>query len=351
MKFLQYCFTVSLAVCLLGCDADDETNNQNTEQEPLEITDNASWMSAVIAYYAEQNITLTDICFPRAHDAGNYLETSCTIGANACNTRTQEIDIENMLLAGVREFDMRPHLFAEDNIFYTHHYTSCGGLGCNGDSFENMLQAIKSFLDTHAEIVIIDINHYCETNQNDEQLINLINNTLGNRLYKETSSTQNNVLETPLNQIISLDDNTGKAIVTYEGLTPSPEHRALGMFTENGTFTTAGSYANKFIFEEMYADQLAKFENYEASTQSLFEISWTLTQNTDIAIECAIGDSTNSIYNLATIAKENLSSSVDEMIENGTIRKGKIPNTISIDIANNFVTNECIKITKLNLEE
>lgn len=346
MKSVKYLFFILFLSSFFACVDDDSIIDETPAI--LNTTPN-NWMAQILRFYSEDTITLTDICFPRAHDAGNYFESFCTVGASACNTRTQEIPIAAMLEAGIREFDMRP-ILAADSVYYTHHYTGCGGLGCNGDSFENMLLAIKTFLDSHAELIIVDVNHFCETNNADETLVTLINNTLGNRLFTQTTEDTTPFLNLDLKDVVSLENNTGKAIVTYEGLQETAETRAFGQFSESGSFVTEGSYSNKFVVEEMKADQLAKFEHYEPSENSLFEISWTLTQNTQMAIDCALGDSTNSIFNLATLANNELANSVEAFVADSTFQKGKIPNVISIDRANTFVTDACIEITKLNLE-
>lgn len=102
----------------------------------------------------------------------------------------------------------------------------------------------------------------------------------------------------------------------------------------------------------MKADQFARFQNFDGeNSQNLFEISWTLTQNTEMAVQCFVGDSTNSILNLAAIANQNLASSIDECIENESIRKGNIPNQISVDAADTVATNVCLRISELNLNE
>ncbi len=340
-----------LIILFFACDQDDHSIDENNEIEPEVLTTSPeSWMSDIATFYREAEVKLTQICYPRAHDAANFTETSCTVGGNPCNTRTQQLSIAEMLMAGVREFDMRPHLYAEDNNYYGHHYTGCGGLGCNGDSFENMLNQIHDFLESYPEIVIVDINHFCETNLEDENLLNLIESSLGERLHTQNADDTIPLLQQPLLSIVDIESGKGKAIVTYEGLSEDAESRALGRFAESGSFSTAGSYANKFIFEEMRADQLAKFENFTEAGNSLFEISWTLTQNTDMAINCAIGDTINSIENLAATANANFSASIDEFINSGIIQKGKIPNIINIDFADTFVTEKCVRITELNLE-
>lgn len=41
---------------------------------------------------------------------------------------------------------------------------------------------------------------------------------------------------------------------------------------------------------------------------------------------------------------------MDNLIASNAIRKGKIPNIIFVDFADAFVTNLCIKLSKLNIE-
>ncbi len=147
----------------------------------------ADWMTILLTENPDRAISLKNICIPRAHDAGMYVLTTCTFGANACNTQTQDLNMTNMLEKGVRNFDIRP-VFA-GGIYFTQHKTGCeDALGCRGDRMINILQQTRDFVEQHSELVILDFGHFCNVAPLDAGLQELVNSTLGDRLYKERES-------------------------------------------------------------------------------------------------------------------------------------------------------------------
>lgn len=235
---------------LSSCSKEGESVNENLVYELPEqlVLEAQNWMTWLLLTHKNQSIRLKDICLPRAHDAGNYLETECTTGGTACNTRTQILDMAAQLNAGIRVFDMRP-VKHTDGEFYAYHTSDCGGLGCNGDSFENMLLAVRNFLDTNSELVILDINHLCETSSGDAELTDLISSTLGERMYRETETTEFNLGLKPLIELVDLDNKKGIAVVTYEDLSANTENRQAGLFAQ-AAFPTQGSYSNNPVLKK-----------------------------------------------------------------------------------------------------
>jgi hypothetical protein len=59
-----------------ACKDDDKIRDLDTH---------ADWMTSLI-YTKGDAVTLKNLSMPGAHDAGMYELTSCTVGANACNT-------------------------------------------------------------------------------------------------------------------------------------------------------------------------------------------------------------------------------------------------------------------------
>jgi hypothetical protein len=309
----------------------------------------ADWMTILLTEHDDRAISLKNICLPRAHDAGMYALTTCTIGANACNTQTQDLNMTKMLQKGVRNFDIRPVLAG--GIYFTQHKTGCeDALGCRGDRIVNILQQTKDFVEEHSELVILDFSHFCDIESLDAGLQELVNTTLGDRLYKESTSFSNNLAERDLNTIIPPSEGKGKVIIVYEGVSNTPENRANGVFSYS-YLPVSGSYANSFDVDVMIADQQSKYSSFDHASNRLFEISWTLTLNEELSIACAftIFDPPG-IEHYANIARGRLEGTITDMMTDGSIAKNKIPNLIGIDFADEFVTEQCLRISEMNLE-
>ena len=98
-------------------------------------------------------------------------------------------------------------------------------------------------------------------------------------------------------------------------------------------------------------DQTTRYASYANDGTKLFELSWTLTQDTAMATACAENpDTATSIEDLATIANGALVPNLDALIASGQIRAGRIPNVISLDFAEGWVTDQCLRVTEIGLE-
>lgn len=326
---------------LLFIHACKDDGNTGTVERDLDTY--ADWMTALINTKGDA-VTLRNISMPRAHDAGMYELTSCTVGANACNTKTQDLSMKLMLEAGVRAYDIRPVL--DNGVYYTEHTTDCGGLGCKGDLISNILQQTKDFLDTHSELVIFTFGHWCNTDGDDEDLLGMVESIMGDRLHKADAS--GNFIDTPLGTVLDINAAKGKLIIMYSGAEDTSENRAKGIFPYS-YIPTEGTYANSYDFEVMSSDQIQKFNDFDPSGDAIFRTSWTMTLDAGLSVACVFSDA-QSIEFYANQANAALPSSIDELIANETIRKGKIFNIISVDFADTFVTDQCIKLNNLNLD-
>ena len=96
---------------------------------------------------------------------------------------------------------------------------------------QNILDQTRIFLDNHAELVILKLNHFCGTGANDDTFVDMVNNTLGPRLFTEDGTESELFINRPLKSIIPPSDKTGKVVVLYDGsLQDSPANRAMGLF-------------------------------------------------------------------------------------------------------------------------
>jgi hypothetical protein len=315
-------------------------------QDPV-FDPTADWMQKTLYDHPDRDISLYDICIPRSHDAGMYILQNCTIGANACNVQTQDQDMRAQLMDGIRNFDIRP--LYKNTVFFTRHSQGCDGPGCYGVRVDVMLQQLRDFLEDHDELVILEFGFWCYTDGNDPNFRQMLSDVLGEHLYRETEVDQTPFIHRPLAEIIPPGRKKGIAIALVSGVTDSEANRGEGIFSP--TFIPrSGSFANAQNFPDMKADQFAKYRNFANDGLSLFEIAWTLTQDVDQALSCVIPVNPASIQSLAQMANPVLGESIDELIASDDIRKGRIPNVISVDFSAAFVTEQCIRITGINLD-
>lgn len=310
----------------------------------------ADWMRDLLnAPETPDGVALVDLCLPRSHDTGTYELTTCSLGALACNTQTQHLWMSAQLEAGVRVFDVRPQLV--EGEFFTHHTISCGSLGCQGDSVASLLAQVRAFVDAHAELVILQVEHYCDTSPTDPDLVALVADTLGDRLYTEAEDAPDadvRFSERPLRTLIPPAAGTGKVLMLWGSLPNQPAHRAAGRFASS-FIHTEGGWSNKQDADELVADQLKRYRNYKEGDDTLFEFSWTLTMDGPLAAACLTDEAPRSIKSMAAEVNDVLASNLDALIAAEEIRPGRIPNMISVDFADTFVTDQALRINALNL--
>jgi hypothetical protein len=308
----------------------------------------ADWMSELLAAHPDRDVTLLDVAIPRAHDAGTYLLTTCSLGAIACNTQTQRLDMTQMLAAGVRSFDVRPVL-AKGGGYFSHHTNSCHGAGCEGDSIQSMLAQTRAFVDAHAELVILELGHFCDTGAEDAAFVALIEAELGERLYREPTPDARPIIERPLAELIGLAGGQGKVLVLFEGLADTPADRAAGRFPASALPRT-GAWSNKQLLDELVADQLQRWADFANDGTTLFELGWTMTMDTDLVVACLVDEAPRSIESMAAETNGVLAATLDALIADGAIAKGRIPHVLSVDYADAFVTEQALRLSGLNLD-
>jgi hypothetical protein len=302
---------------------------------------------AYILDHDKVQIALVDICLPGAHDAGMYTTQHCTAFADRGNTQTQYLPMKQQLEAGLRIFDVRPWYY--EGEFYAHHSTHCDGLGCKGDKLINMLQATKEFLDMHPELVVIELSHYCHTSQADTAFINLLNRTLGERIYREEKPNAKELIKRPLREIVPPNSKTGKVILLMEGMEDNTANRSQGLFN-TAELHTAGGWSNDNKYELLKQHQITRLTNYSGNGNNMYEWAWQITQHDGEAVKSALAPRAKaSIRNGAYKANMQLSSVLDSLVSSGVIHKGKIPNILWSDFADTMVVRQCIRLSTINL--
>jgi hypothetical protein len=305
-------------------------------------------MSEMLAAHPGRDIALTDICLPASHDAAMYLTQHCTAFANTGNTQTQYLPMQQQLEAGLRLFDLRP--WRAEGTFYCHHSTHCDGLGCKGDRLDHILTATREFVDTHRELVILCLTHYCHTSASDTALLSLLTRTLGDRIYRETETSPLPLIQIPLRQLLPTGGHQGRVLLILESAPNTPEYRASGLYSTEIWHTTGG-WSDDNVYAQLREHQLQRLAAYPGNGTALYELAWQITQHNEQALRSALAPHARvSIKNGAYHANLQLPALLDSLISSGTIHRGKIPNILWSDFADTAVVRQCIKLTRVNLE-
>jgi len=336
-----YILSLCLIGILTGC------KKETSSDVPRFQSAQSNWMRTLVKNNPDKLIRISDISIPGAHDAGMPVLQD-GMGGNSSNTQTQYLPMRDMLESGLRKFDIRPVLF--NNKYYTQHVTNCNGLGCKGDQLDNILAQTKAFLDEHAEVVFLEMSHFCEINGDDSAFIRYLHEQLGDRIYKESIPYTGRFIQKALTDFVPLSENKGKVVLLIEGIASSAANRAAGLFTPD-LLPISGGWTDDTNFPELKYNQLNNFTSYINDSTSLFQFSWQITQDANMAVSCVLtpGNAT-SIEAAAKNANNQLSPMIDSLISAGALRKGRIPNIIYVDYADTFITNICLKISKINVE-
>lgn len=234
------------------------------------------------------------------------------------NTLCQNTDLLGQLQAGFRYFDVRPVI--SNGQFVTGHYSeiSASGIGIdlpplpsglpdfiskpydditdgsfqggNGQSISSIIDQVNDFLANNWELVIINLSHTMDTDQeyeslSQDQLDDLFEQFLGlkNRFIAPKDVTDLTTL--PLEDLIK--DGPAVLIIldnAQAGEDMKPASYADKGFYTNDNFPVYNQYANTDNVDDMSKDQLQKM-NDEAPKDGLFLLSWTLTTPLDIRAE------------------------------------------------------------------
>lgn len=249
----------------------------------------ADWMQQNINTLGSR--TLGNICIPGSHDSGMTGCVNPTIGARLCNVQTQTRGVLGQLQNGARYFDIRPTI--SSGKYYTGHYTNTDTIldwqGANGELIDRIIYDINLFTQHHQELIVLKISQDLQTDQNYRRF----NQQEWNALLQKLSGISNLYVNTTVTDLtkISIQDYIGTNANVVVIVDPGDASITLGSYAYKGffpmsTFPLFDSYSNMNNAGSMIADQISKMKQHSSS--SYFLLSWTLTQNNDQAVDCAL---------------------------------------------------------------
>lgn len=284
---------------------------------------------------------LRHICLPGSHDAGMSTLSHSTILAIPQNTLTQWIDIAGQLAAGIRYFDVRPVISAGQ--FVAGHYSKIGDnwVGGNGQDIESMIDQINTFLSTNQELVILDLSHMYNTDEewrdlNPDEFSQLLTQLedLQHR-YIGPTGPNGDLSVLPLNSFIA----TGACVVIINSQTSlaMPTTLPTGVFPYSA-LNIFNSYADTPLPSVMANDQISKMMAQRTSQDSdMFLLSWTLTTPLDIR---SLAEEAHAM--LLDDSEQGLWSTIYNNRE-----KGAYPNVIIVDGIGSANSNDSLQGGKM----
>jgi hypothetical protein len=332
------------------------------------IFDRANWMGDNRGKLVSKK--LKELALPASHDAGAF-------GDNPA--KTQDLTIRSQLAYGVRYFDLRPIYTGElddsnpdPEKFFTYHDVFVFGettlTNFPGPLLTTVISRVRSFMQTHKELVILKISHYKNFNQKIfDTLVGLITGAdhLGPWLFKPSDlGTGQRLAEQTTDKYLKTDEGSVLIVADIDGSDGSHDyvttHRTNGIFRyrdwyapdpQNGDLTVFDLFTDTTDFQEMATftqddkehanlpqsdkkvprGQLPKFNWFDGKCQGsgnmrsnvvcdLFLLSWTLTPLTP---EIGVG----TAFVLSARANRNL---VDYLARPDY--RGKNPNDLSMNL-------------------
>lgn len=254
--------------------------------------DTTDWMQQCIGSIG--NRTLKQISMPGSHDAGMSTFDAGTVGATFANSQTQYLNIYDQLTAGSRFFDIRPVISGGE--FKAGHYSEAGEsdvwLGGNGLSLADIIKQVNDFTSKYQELVIINLSHTLDTDNDYKEL----NQDQWNKLFDQLKGINNRfTVEKP-----DKTDFSGKVLNDFIAdhasvfiIAQLPSGVSLGDYASQGFFNQDNfpfydSYSNSNDAGKMQQDQLDKLKAErnlvadDGQRKDKFHLlSWTLTQQAE----------------------------------------------------------------------
>lgn len=224
--------------------------------------DPANWMKD--KFHVLKRKTLAELTLPGTHDSGCYQMAAADgfwkkIGLPLAKniSTTQEKNVYQQLLGGIRYFDLRPYLYK--NELYIHHNQVIGS------RLSKVLMDIRRFVDASGrkELIILDFDHFGPSYTGDfrKKFSEVLKGGLG--AYIHNSSVSYN---TTLEQILN-GSKSKVVIISTKSLT--------GVKYTSRASKLGGSYTNTTNYTTMYKDQHKKLR--DRSMDKLHRLYWTLT--------------------------------------------------------------------------
>lgn len=226
--------------------------------------------------------TLREICIPGSHDSGMSEIHKLSGFATSYATKAQSLSISDQLYAGVRYFDIRPVI--DGGHYGTQHFT--GFNGADGRSLQNIIWDINNFTESHAELIILNIDGtvnrdkgFASFDQDDwDGLIARMSEI--NDLYTRDCSNGCDLSNITLNDYIG--DGTAAVILVNSD---STKHHTLADSSgysvgwyDASALSITGKYANSISSDDMLQKQYSMMAELRTSSTDLpFQLWWTLT--------------------------------------------------------------------------
>jgi len=282
------------------------------------IVDGVFWMKRHLETFGPT--PLNQMVITGSHDAGMSMINGHTLFGTTCNTVTQERQIIDQLEHGIRYFDIRPVIgspvIGNGGQLLTGHYgkqkikppgipvTVKTWQGANGQSIASIVDQINNFNRLSNELIVLRISHDLNTDNNYrgfntgewERLFSALDGI--NDLYKEPVGSAGTLVDTrKLNErnlgdfILDSQGNPRSAVLLVFDVSNSNSallNSRLGQgFYGKDSFPVFDNFADKNDVMKMASDQLQKMFSH---SNEYFLLSWTLTQNSDQATFCSIGN-------------------------------------------------------------
>ncbi|HEX4302046.1 MAG TPA: hypothetical protein VHZ78_04595 [Rhizomicrobium sp.] len=264
------------------------------------MTDYNQWLSESLNKYGSR--TLKELVLPGSHDSGMYSPHFCMRMGGPSTTKTQNDPVSTQLANGCRFFDIRVvagHVFnAPGGDYYTHHSDKL--MGCLGESIDDVLGAIRGFLQSHAELVILKLSHFEEFSEGMHTgFLGIVESSLSGCLPQLPESCK--LAHVPLRRLLARSDGSikGTAIVLHSDLWGARKSAHSSFFLcrdqEDGAANQAAAdivlfdkYSNSSDAETVMSGQIKYLLNQDIPKDAdkaagnhqdrLFLVSWTITE-------------------------------------------------------------------------